>query len=451
MTLALLAQVSATVAFVCAGISLCFLLGDLYLVVLHLRLRRDGLAREAALLATPPPPDSELPHVVVQITVCNEGPVVTRAILAAAQLDWPRDKLHIQICDDSDDETTELARAAIAPVVQSGIDMRILRRKNRTEYKAGNLRAAMAESTRDYFVIFDVDYVPPPDFLRKCMPPLIADPALAFVQARPDFLNADENAVTRAAALHLDAHHAIEQATRCWAGHPLQFNGTCGIWRRAAIESCGGWSGATMLEDVDLGYRAAFNGWSALFLMSVSAPGELPATPRVWVLQQRRWKVGLLQNARLHVPRLLADPKLSFAARLGGLLHLGTLWWAPPVGRLMLLAACMAAVLEPGWLPLFVGVQVAFIVAVHLEQCVHLRVGQRSVRGSAVSFRRFLTDCVQLSMLISWIEITSIGATWRRLIGRSEAFRRTPTTGNPGWIRPGGVAPAATAPLDRSS
>ena len=435
MTFALLAQVSAAVAFVCAGILLCFLLGDLYLVALHLALRRKGLAREAALLATPQPADDALPHVVVQITVCNEGAVVARAIGAAAALDWPRDKLHIQVCDDSDDDTTELARAAIAPLAQSGIDVRLLRRKDRSDYKAGNLRAAMAESTHDYFAIFDVDYVPPPDFLRRCMPPLIADPALAFVQARPDFLNADDNAVTRAAALHLDAHHAIEQATRCWAGHPLQFNGTCGIWRRAAIESCGGWSGATMLEDVDLGYRAAFNGWRALFLTSVSAPGELPATARVWVLQQRRWKVGLRQNARLHVPRLLTDSTLALSQRLGGLLHLGTLWWAPPVGRLMLLAACIAAVLEPSWLPLFVAVQVAFIVAVHLEHCLHARIGQRFVRGAAVPFRRFLADFVHLSNLISWIEITSIGANWRRLIGRSEVFRRTPTTGNPGWIR----------------
>src|ERR1051325_9835021 len=142
MTLALMAQVSATVAFVCAGFLFCLLLGDLYLVALHLVLRRDGVAREAALLARPQPDGGALPHVVVQITVCNEGGVVTRAIQAAAQLDWPREKLHIQVCDDSDDETTELARAAIAPIAQSGIDVRLLRRKNRSD------RAIDRKSTR---------------------------------------------------------------------------------------------------------------------------------------------------------------------------------------------------------------------------------------------------------------------------------------------------------------
>ena len=430
MTAAFVAQASAIVAFGCAAILAGFMLGDLYLVVLHLRHRRNGLAREAALLAAPQPADNALPHVVVQITVCNEGAVVTRAIRAAAQLDWPRDKLHIQICDDSDNDTTALARAAIAPVAQSGIDVRHLRRANRSDFKAGNLRAAMAESIHDYFAIFDVDYVPPPDFLRKCMPALIADPALAFVQARPDFLNADENAVTRAAALHLDAHHAIEQATRCWAGHPLQFTGTCGIWRRAAIEACGGWSGATMLEDVDLGYRAALAGWRALFLTSVVAPGELPATSRAWLLQQRRWKVGLSQNARAHAPGLLTAGTLSLAERLGGLLHLGTIWCPPVAGIVMVLAACAAAVLEPRRLPLLLALLLALVADAHVEQLVRLRIGQRFVRGGSMPLRRFLVGFLHLSILIARLEIGNLG-TWigRPMRRRNETFRRTPTTG----------------------
>jgi hypothetical protein len=169
------------------------------------------------------------------------------------------------------------------------------------------------------------------------------------------------------------------------------------------------------------------------------------------MLQQRRWKIGLCQNARLHIPRLLTSRKLTLAARVGGLLHLGTLWWAPSVGRLMFLAACIAAVLEPRWLLAFVAVWGALIVAAHLEHLVHLRVGQRFVRGSAVPLRRFLADFLHLSALVVWIEITGIGANWRRLFGRSEAFSRIPSTGNPSWIRPGGVAQAATAPVDKTS
>lgn len=424
------AEASTVVALVCAAILSAILLSQVCLVLLHLALRRDGVAREAALLALPPPADAALPHVVVQITVCNESAVVARAIQAAAQLDWPREKLHIQICDDSDDHTTDLARAAIAPLAQSSIDIRLLRRGTRSDFKAGNLRAAMAETGHDYFAIFDVDYVPPPDFLRKCVPPLLADPALGFVQARPDFLNANENAVTRAAALNLDAHHAIEQATRSWAGQAPQFNGTCGIWRRAAIESCGGWSGTTITEDVDLSYRAAFSGWRGLFLTSVFVRGELPATRHAWVTQQRRWKIGLGQVARRVVPRLLADWMLPPSIRFAGLLHLGTGWWAPPVGIVMFTAACIAAVLEPQRLPLFIAMQLALFTAAHVERLVYLRVGQRFVRGTAVPLRGFLVDFLHLAGLTVWLELRNLDAHWRAFVGRNETFYRTPKLGS---------------------
>jgi cellulose synthase/poly-beta-1,6-N-acetylglucosamine synthase-like glycosyltransferase len=450
MAIAFLAQASAIVAFACAAVLLCFVLGDVYLVVLHLVLRRDGLAGEAALLAQSQPAESTLPHVVVQITVCNEGSVVTRAVGAAVELDWPRDRLHIQICDDSDDSTTELARAAIASFAHLGIDIQLLRRSNRSDFKAGNLRAAMAETPYDYFAIFDVDYVMPRDFLRKCMPPLIADPALAFVQARPDFLNANESATTRAAALHLDAHHAIEQATRCWARHPLQFNGTCGIWRRAAIEASGGWSGATMLEDVDLGYRAAIGGWRALFLTSVFVPGELPSTPPVWLMQQRRWQIGLRQNARTHVPRLMTARKLPMSARIGGILHLGTIRWVPWATKAMLISAFVAAVLEPHRIPLLLLVLLGLLVVAHVEQIMRLWIGQRSLRGSAVPFRRFVANFIELSTLTVSMELPGPGMNWLRPTSRKDAFRRTPTTGQLGFRSNGAARPEIAPPDQRA-
>jgi hypothetical protein len=163
-------------------------------------------------------------------------------------------------------------------------------------------------------------------------------------------------------------------------------------------------------------------------LTSVFAPGELPATPHVWIVQQRRWKIGLCQNARTHIPRLLAAATLSPSQRFGGLLHLGTIWWPPLVGSVMFHAACVAAILEPQWLPVFIAVQLALFVTAHAEQLVHLRIGQRFVRGSAVPLRRFLVDFLNLSILILRLEIANIGVwNWRPLMRRNEALRWTPT------------------------
>src|SRR6185312_173083 len=260
MTLAGLASISATVAFFgCFVISL-FVVAKLLFIGLHLSLRRKGIAEEQERLAYPLPSDDALPHVVVQLPVYNEGEIVKRAIFAAAALDWPKDKLHIQICDDSTDDTTEHAKAAMQALANSGIDIAILRRDNREAFKAGSLQAAMEKVPHGYFAIFDADYLPPRDFFRRCMAVMLSDTTFAFVQARAEFLNRDENALTRTQALELDAHYGVEQATRSWAGLPLPFNGTCGIWRRAAIEAGGGWQGKTLAEDMELSYAAWLKG-----------------------------------------------------------------------------------------------------------------------------------------------------------------------------------------------
>src|SRR5438105_869933 len=295
--IAILALFCASLFVACCLLLAAFIGSLLYMVALHHRLKPRGLAHEQALLATPLPADSELPHVVVQIPSFNEGPVLRRGVEAAAELDWPRDKLHIQILDDSTDATAELARTVAAELRQQGFDVVALQRTERSGYKGGALHEAMQQTPYDYFAIFDVDYVPRPDFLRVCMPPFFAKPAgtranWAFVQARFDFLNPHDNALTEMQMVTLDAHLGIEQATRCWAGHPLPFNGTCGIWQRAAIEAGGGWKGDTVTEDLDLTYRGWVKGWRAVFLTSVAVPGELPADSQTWLRQQQRWQDG---------------------------------------------------------------------------------------------------------------------------------------------------------------
>lgn len=289
----------------------------------HRKLGPEGWAAERRLMATPLPSDGELPHLVVQIVCFNEGELVRRALQTAARLDWPRDRLHIQLLDDSTDHTLAIARAVVADLAARGVDIVLLHRERRDGFKAGALARGMAASPHEYFAIFDTDYVPAPDFLRRCMGALLADPGGAFIQARTDYLNADESALTRLQALMLDHHMSVDQMTRSWAGDPLPFNGTCGIWRRAAIEAAGGWRGDTLAEDLDLSYRAWMLGLNGRFLSSVSASGELPASFAAWANQQCRWTTGFGQVAARILPLLLTARVPGFRRKFAVFQHLG--------------------------------------------------------------------------------------------------------------------------------
>jgi cellulose synthase/poly-beta-1,6-N-acetylglucosamine synthase-like glycosyltransferase len=411
----------------CAVLALS-VLAMFYLLWLHLTLRRDGLAREARCLAHPLPTDDALPHVVVQIPVFNEAAVVQRGISSAARLDWPRDKLHIQVCDDSTDATTELARAAVQQAVASGVDAVVLHRDDRSDFKAGALRAGMAATPHDYFAILDVDYVPQPDFLRRCMAALTSESNIAFVQARPDFLNRDQNSLTRAQAILLDFHYGLEQPTRSWANHALPFNGTCGIWRRAAIEAGGGWHGDTLTEDWDLSYRAMLKGWRGTFLVTVAVPGELPTKRSAWISQQKRWAAGIGEVSRKVLPAVLRARNLSPRERWGALFPLAT-WFGDVMFPATFFCALVAMLLTPSvalWLGL--TVYAAFLAATGALFALML-VANRFVKRRTPLGRFVLYFAVVLALLvyIIWANFRSLPAT---LIGRQRIFVRTPKEGS---------------------
>lgn len=291
-------------------------------VLLHLWFRRPGLERERLSLTRPLPAEDELPAVLIQIPTFNEGHLVRRALDAAVSLDWPREQLQIQLLDDSADASAEIARATVAEFRRRGHDVVLIQRSHRTGFKAGALASGLACSSQPFVAVFDADYIPSSDFLRLCLRPLLADPRLAFVQARCDFLNAEENRVTLAQQVILESHFAVEQPTRCWAGQILPFNGTCGIWRRVAIEAAGGWHGDTLTEDLDLSYRAQMRGWRALYLTSVAVPGELPNSLASWGQQQCRWNKGYAETARKLLPSIWRS-NLSWARKIDAALHLG--------------------------------------------------------------------------------------------------------------------------------
>src|SRR5262249_19176501 len=187
---------------------------------------------------------------------------------AAAQLDWPSDRLEIQVLDDSTDETRDIVRAAVESWRGRGINISVLSRPSREGFKAGALAAGMQAARGELLAYFDADFVPPADFLRRTVP-YFADPGVAFVQTRWGYLNESYSLLTFVQALLLDAHFQLEQFARHRGGYCFNFNGTAGLWRRTAIESAGGWSFDTLTEDLDLSYRAFLKGWKAVYLRDV--------------------------------------------------------------------------------------------------------------------------------------------------------------------------------------
>jgi len=267
-------------------------------------LRRLCPARHVSMPAVP---DHALPHVLVQLPVCDEGALAIRVARAATQLDWPRDRLEIQLLDDGKAEHHEELQRAVEQMVPPDVNLVIMRRGGRSGFKAGNLAFGLRHSDAPFVAIFDADFEPPPDFLRRTVPALLADPGLAFVQSRWGHANRARNWLTRAQALLLDGHFAVEQEARFRAGLPISFNGSAGVWNRRAIEQSGGWTGDTLTEDLDLSMRCAMRGWRAALVSDLEVSGELPESAAAWRAQQARWTKGHTQVARKLLPQILAS------------------------------------------------------------------------------------------------------------------------------------------------
>jgi len=263
-----------------------------------------------------------LPSVTVQVPTYNERQVIDRAIDAVAALDYPRDRLQIQILDDSTDETTRLARERAAYHRRRGLDIQVLRRPDRQGFKAGALSWGLDRARGDYVAIFDADFRPHYDFLLHTVPYFLDRSDLGLVQARWSHLNAEYSPLTRAQAMAFDGHFVVEQTARDRSGLLMNFNGTAGVWRRTCIEESGGWTAETLSEDLDLSYRAQLAGWETLYLPTVDAPAELPPQLAAFKRQQARWTQGSIQTLRKLLGPIVRSPRLSIFQKGMALLHL---------------------------------------------------------------------------------------------------------------------------------
>jgi cellulose synthase/poly-beta-1,6-N-acetylglucosamine synthase-like glycosyltransferase len=283
-----------------------------YLVYLYMKNRDQS-----------PVPDTtfeQLPPVTVQLPIYNEMYVADRLIDAVCQLDYPRELLEIQVLDDSTDETTTIAERAVRRHALKGVKITFMHRTDRRGYKAGALEAGLKVAGGEYVAIFDADFLPPPDFLRRTIQ-FFTNPQVAMVQARWGHINENYSLLTKIQAILLDGHFVLEHGGRNRAGLFFNFNGTAGIWRRTAIADAGGWQHDTLTEDLDLSYRAQLRGWKFVFLHDLVSPAEVPVEMNAFKSQQHRWAKGSIQTCRKVLPAVLRS-KLPLGVKAEAFFHL---------------------------------------------------------------------------------------------------------------------------------
>lgn len=295
-SIALVLYLTASAGLLAYGLN-CYIL-----LFLYARRARETNKRQRQIEADWHP--TELPIVTTQIPLYNEFNVAERVIRAVAAFDYPSEKHQIQVLDDSTDETRELVDRIAEELRASGIGIDVFRRVKRHGYKAGALSDAMPEVRGEFIAIFDSDFVPEADFLRRMLPH-IQDPKTGLVQARWTHLNRERSLLTRAQSIGIDGHFLVEQTARSANSLFLNFNGTAGLWRKSCIEDAGGWTADTLTEDLDLSYRAQLRGWHLEYVADVTVPAELPESYTAFKSQQFRWAKGSLQTAIKLFPTVL--------------------------------------------------------------------------------------------------------------------------------------------------
>jgi len=402
-------------AVIVIAASSCFLFAyGTNLIYLSLRAARMPRLAEAA------PVSGEEPTVAVQLPIYNERYVAQRVIDAAAGLDWPRDRVEVQVLDDSDDETVAIVADRVAHWRGRGLSISHLRREVRTGYKAGALAAGLAATDAELIAIFDADFFPTPDFLRRSAGSL-ADPGVGFVQARWSHLNRDYSIFTRLQSLMVDFHFWVEQSVRPSAGYLTNFTGTAGLWRRAAIVGAGGWSADTLTEDLDLSYRAQLAGWRAVFIEGLAVPQELPVAVNAYRGQQARWATGSFQTARKLLPSVLGS-RLPAAQKFQATLHL-LAYLAPVVMLLQFACYPLLLLAKAQHDPLFAAIRVPIAVnLLSLAPTVGFTVAQWRAGGG---WARRLPGILAWSFVGAGTSATVVAAL-TRAFRRGGVFNRTP-------------------------
>jgi len=366
----------------------------------------------------------QLPVITVQLPLFNEIYVVERLLKSVSELDYPRERLQIQVLDDSTDETRYLTASCAQKLAERGFDVELIHRTDRVGYKAGALEAGLATARGDFVCILDADFVPQPELLRSAVH-FFTDPKVGMIQTRWGHINRGYSLLTRVQAMFLDGHLLLEQVARSRSGRFFNFNGTAGIWRKSCIAESGGWQHDTLTEDLDLSYRAQLAGWKFVFLTDVVTPAELPVDMNGFKSQQHRWTKGSIQTCKKLLPRIWRSG-LPLPIKIEATGHLTS-------NFAYLLLACLCVLIHPsaggpqsGWLRMFL-LDVPIFLSASVSVAVFYICAQRELHP-----RTWMKEILLLPALIALgvgLSINNARAVLEAVFNHPSEFTRTPKYG----------------------
>src|SRR5947209_2115935 len=366
----------------------------------------------------------DLPAVTMQLPVFNEVYVVERLLRSVSEIDYPKDRLHIQVLDDSTDDTRQLTASCVTELRNRGFNAELIHRTDRIGFKAGALETGLGTAQSDFVCILDADFVPQPDLLKRTIH-FFTDPKVGMIQTRWGHLNRGYSLLTRVQAMFLDGHLLLEQTARSRSGRFFNFNGTAGLWRRSCIDEAGGWQHDTLTEDLDLSYRAQLAGWKFMFLPDVITPAELPVDMNGFKSQQHRWTKGSVQTCKKLLPTVWRS-HLPLPIKIEATAHLTS-------NFAYLLLACLCVLLHPsiggpqtGWLRMLL-VDVPIFLTASLSVGVFYICAQRELNPN--TWRKEILFLPALLALGVGLSINNARAVLEAMFNHHSDFTRTPKYG----------------------
>ena len=370
----------------------------------------------------PPPPVVQWPRVTVQLPIFNERYVIERLVEAVAKFDYPHELLDVQVLDDSTDETQQVARACVERHAAQGVPISYIHRSNRQGFKAGALENGLRTARGEFVAIFDADFIPESDFLRRTIP-YFQKPEIGMVQTRWTYLNRDYSLLTQVETILLDGHFVVEHGARSRRGTFFNFNGTAGVWRRSAIDAAGGWQHDTLTEDTDLSYRAQLKGWKFLYLPDIECASELPVDMNGFKAQQARWAKGLMQTAKKILPQVFQS-KAPWHVKAEAFFHLtANISYPLMVLFSAMLLPAMIVRFYQGWLQMILIDLPLFLASTCSISSFYL-VAQKELRPKSW-WRTFLYMPFVMATGIG-ISVRNAKAVLEALFGVQSEFARTP-------------------------
>lgn len=360
------------------------------------------------------------PMVTIQLPLYNEMYVVERLINAVCQIDYPKEKMEIQVLDDSTDETTSIVAKLVESKKQLGFDISHIRRGSREGFKAGALKAGLKIAKGEFVAIFDADFIPQKEFLKKTLS-FFNDDKVGLVQTRWEHLNGDYSIITKAQALALDGHFVIEQSVRNKSGFFINFNGTGGIWRKKCIEEAGNWHADTLTEDLDLSYRAQLIGWRFVFLKDFTSPAELPSEINALKAQQFRWTKGAVETAKKILP-LVWKSNIPLRIKLQSTFHLTNNLVFPFILLAAIFNVPLIFIKNSGSHEVYFAIMSLFVLA-FVSSFLFYMYSQKDIRADwrkkIVLFPLFMAGSMGLA-------VNNSRAVFEGLLNRKSEFVRTP-------------------------